>query len=348
MDEYNPRGLFFSGPGDEKMMNLLTKTIPLAALCLFLMGQPSFGDLVDRVVASVNDSVITQSDIQRRIAALARFYSTQENRRSPRSADDLARESLEQLIDERLLIQRYDRAYTKNAAKRYAQRRVDTHIEELKESMGEDQLMARLSDENQSLEEFREALVQEQVHQFLVRQSRESWIDEYLLQPVSQNRVEEYIEENPEVKDQSGGLEIQLILIRVPAEADLAKEQILRARGERILIKARAGENFDTLVEAHSDHEQSKPDRGVMKLASRDSPFPEFGRVFDLEAGKVFPELIHMPAGFAIVKVRNKQSLFNVARRAMALEQVEEGIEKLRAEATILYDEELFSRPFEN
>jgi parvulin-like peptidyl-prolyl isomerase len=145
----------------------------------------------------------------------------------------------------------------------------------------------------------------------------------------------------------SGALEIQLILIRVPAEADLAKEEILRSKADRILIKARAGEDFDTLVEAHSEHEQSKPDAGVLKLASRESPFPEFAPVFDLDAGKVFPELIRVPAGFAIVKVRNKQSLFNVARRAMAIEKVEEGLKELRTEATILYDDKLFSKPFE-
>ncbi|MCA9450666.1 MAG: peptidylprolyl isomerase, partial [Candidatus Omnitrophica bacterium] len=185
-----------------------------------------------------------------------------------------------------------------------------------------------------------------QVQQFLVRQSRESWIDEFLLQPTSQKQVEEYIEKNPDLQDQSGAIEIQLILIRVPAEADLSKEAILRAKAEKILIKARAGENFDTLVEAHSDHEQSKPDGGVLKLSSRTTPFPEFAPVFDTEAGKVYPELIHMPAGFAIVKVRSKQSLFNVARRAMAIEKVEKALDELRQKATILYDEKLFSKPF--
>ncbi|MCA9423624.1 MAG: peptidylprolyl isomerase [Candidatus Omnitrophica bacterium] len=325
-----------------------SRWLVLLAVC-FIGSTPSRcrSEMVDRVVASVNTSVITQSDIQRRIAALARYYSTQGTRAAPRSPSDLARESLEQLIDEQLLIERYNRAYAKNAAERYAERRVDAHIEELKKNLGEDQLMARLSEENQSMEEFREALIREQVHQFLVRQSRESWIDEFLLQPMSQNQVEEYIEEHPDLQSESGGLEIQLILIRVPPEADRSKEAILRAKAEKILIKARAGENFDTLVEAHSEHEQSKPDRGVMKLASRTTPFPEFAPVFDIEAGQVYPELLRVPAGFAIVKVKNKQSLFNAARRAMAVEKVEEGLTKLRSEATIRYDKELFSEPFQ-
>lgn len=319
-------------------------------LLLLILAAPTpsvSAELVDRVVASVNGAVITQSDIQRRIGALARFYAGQGTRRTPPGPDELARESLEQLIDEHLLMQRYSRTYTKNAAERYANRRVDSHIEELKASIGEAELLARLSEENQSMEEFRQTLVQEQTNQFLVRQARESWVDEYLLQPVSQSQVEDYIAKNPDLQDRGGALEIQLILIRVPEESDTAREGILKGKAERILMKARAGEDFDTLVEAHSEHEQSKADRGVLQLASRTAPFPEFGPVFDLDSGKVYPELVRMPAGFAIVKVRNKQSLFNVARRAMANEEVENGLKKLRAEAVIQYDKKLFSEPFQ-
>jgi hypothetical protein len=324
--------------------------VNVLSLAIFLaggmwLGQPVHGtDTVDRVVGSVNNSVITLFQLDQRVQDLSRILA---NPKSPTKGKvpplpALRRRAVDDLIDEELILQRVKGEIRSEAAERFAERSVDEQIADLKKSLGEEEFASRLAKENQSLEEFRAALISDRKRQILVQQARQAWIDEFLLTPVSQTQVDKYIEEHPEAMESGGAPEVQFIFLKIPPDVKPGGEEAIRAKAERILAKARVGEPFDTLVKQYSQHDQSKARNGFLDLVSPTIPYPEFAPLFELDAGQIYPKVLHIEGWFCIARVKSKQSLYNVVRRKIATEEQTKALANLRKEATIIYDKELF------
>ena len=328
-------------------------TVPIVGFLLSValpFSHAEAQEVLDRVVASVNDSVITQRQIDSTIPQLVRLFSMPDGptKGVVPPPDVLRRQALDKLIDEELLLQKWKGAFRKNTAQRMAERAVDEFIRDLRKKMGEQRFQAELAKENQTLKEFRALQISERRRQILIRQSTQAWIDGFLLTPVSDTQIEQYLKDHPEIKEKGGSLETRLILVRVPRNADKNKRIALRRRAERVLNKARVGEPFEELVQTYSEHERSKEQGGRFILDSPVSPFPEFAPVFEVKVGQVYPKLIRIPAGWCIVQVTSKRNLHNLTRRAMANEEFRKALKKVREEATILYDHDLFGSSLES
>ncbi|MBK7494976.1 MAG: peptidylprolyl isomerase [Candidatus Omnitrophica bacterium] len=118
--------------------------------------------------------------------------------------------------------------------------------------------------------------------------------------------------------------------------------EAIRSKAEKILSRARIGESFDELVSQYSQHQQSKDRGGILDLVNRTSPYPEFAPLFDLESGQVYPQVIAIEGWFCIARVKSKQSLYNLVRRKIALEQQAKALADMRKEAVIVLDRDLF------
>lgn len=306
-------------------------------LPMFACPSPLACEDLDRVVASVNEDVITRSQIEQRMIEIGTMLRAANRPSPPESV--LKREARRQLVDEALLLQRSKGAFRESAAERIAQREFDEYIKTLREQIGEKQLQARMAEENQTFAEFQTAYVADRKRRILVRQASASWIDEFLMTPVSKTQVEKYLEEHPELRE---SLVVRLVLIRVPLDAtEPVKEAKLR-KAERILNKARAGEPFEELVETYSEDDRAKERKGIYELESPSVPFPEFAPVFEIREGQVYPELIRIPAGWCVIRVESRESLHNMTRRAIAEEEFQKALEELRNEATTVYDPDYF------
>jgi parvulin-like peptidyl-prolyl isomerase len=319
-----------------------------AFLVLPLLLLPSWGlEVLDRVVASVNESVITQTQLTRKIQDLNRLFSQNEGPTKGRvpPPDVVQREALNRLIDEELLLQRSEGTLRVASAEKVAERTIDEYIEDLIAQIGKDEFEAQLARENQTAAEFRSLLVAERTRQILVQQSTLSWIDEIMLTPVSTGQIDSYIDEHPSIRTEAGALKIRLILIRVPQGATESEQSALRRKADRVLNRARIGEPFEDLVKEFSEHEQTRDSGGLLSLDSPTSPFPEFAPLFDLEQSQIYPEPIKIQAGWCIVRIEDRESLYKQARRAMAQEEVQRGLSELREKATITYDPDLFTLP---
>lgn len=312
-----------------------------ALACLAWLPISAESALLDRVVASVNDTVITQRELDSRTGDVVRFYARPDSPTKGQTPPNsiARRQALDQLIDEALLLQRSEGAFRENAAERIAEREVDFYIEAKKEELGEAGFQGELARDNQTEQEFREALAAERKRVTLVRQARQSWIDEFLLKPTSQAQLDTYLEEHPELKEKIG---VQLILLRIHPDDPESVQMATEKKAARVLNLARAGEPFEELVAQYSEHEESRSNEGTIELLSPTVPFPEFAPVFDLNAGQVYPNLIRIPAGWCVVRVKSKDNLNNVVRRALAEEEYRKALKELREKATIVYDETLF------
>jgi hypothetical protein len=296
------------------------------------------------VVASINTSVITQLQLDQRVDDLNRVLSNPKSKTKGQvpPLPVLRRLALDSLMEDELALQRLKEDLNRDAAERYATRIVDEQIDQLKKNLGEDQFLSKLTEENQSLSEFREALIVDRTHQVLVDNAKRAWIDEYMLTPVSQAQVDKYLEDHPEALEEGGAPEVQFVFLRVPPQVEPSGEEAIRAKAEKILAKARVGESFEELVSRYSQHEQSKSRKGFLDLISPAVPYPEFGPLFEAEAGQVYPQVLKIPGWFCVAKVKSKQSLYNVVRRKIAQEEQAKALADLRKEAIIVYDKELF------
>jgi hypothetical protein len=313
-------------------------------ILISLIPWASATELVDRVIASVNNSVLTQRMLDDEVDNMNRMMAMPNGPTKGRipPLEVVRRRALDSLIDEELMLQRNKDNLRKEAAERYAERTINEQISDLRKRMGDDQFNSRLAEENQSLDEFRASLISDRVRQILIQQARQSWIDEMMLTPVSQAQIDKYIDENPTVVEQGAAPEAQFVFIRIPPGIDKNGVEVLRSKAEKVLAKARTGESFDNLVTEYSQHDHSKAQGGFLDLINRTTPFAEFAPLFDLEAGQVYPQVIQIEGWFCVAKVKNKQSQYNLVRKRMATDEMVKELKKLREEAVIVLDRELF------
>jgi len=306
-----------------------------------LSAQESF----DHVVVSVNDSVITHLQLDRRVRDLTQIYALPDGPTKGRIPTPIAvrRRAVNDLIDDELLLEQAEGLVRMSVAERSAERAVEYQIESLKESIGEEAFLARLAQENHTLEDFKAAMKEERLRFTLIRQVRASLIDQHLTQPIPQSKTDEYLQEHPEISDEGAAPEVQFIFLRTQPDAPPQGDAVIREKAVRLITRARAGESFDDLVEEFSQHEQSRDRGGILQIVSRQIPYPEFGPLFDAEAGQVYPEPIKITGWLVVAKVRNKQSAHNVVRRKIAEEEAEKALQELRDEARIQYHPNLFT-----
>ncbi|MCG3197399.1 MAG: Chaperone SurA [bacterium] len=315
----------------------------LAAISCVLTSS-SAAQTLDRVVASVNGSVITLRELNQKVQDLNRLYARPDSPTKGKVPPEGAvkRRAIEDLIEEELIVNRLKGDLREETAARFAEKTVDEQLDQLRKQVGEAEFRARLAQESQTVEEFRAAMIADRKRQILVQQARQAWIDEYLLTPVSQAQVDKYLEEHKGVLEEGGAPEVQFVFLRIPDESDPAAVEAVQRKAEKVLARARVGEPFEQLVEEFSQHDQSKGRKGFLDLISPTNPFPEFAPLFELDAGQVNPQVIRITGWFCIAKVKSKQSIYNLVRRRIALEEQRKALEELKKSAIIVYDREVF------
>jgi len=102
-------------------------------------------------------------------------------------------------------------------------------------------------------------------------------------------------------------VEAQHILIRVPAGADSAVTDSLRARAERLRQRALSGENFSELARRFSEDPASAARGGSLGYVERGRLVPEVeAAVFSLQPGEI-SETVRSTYGYHIIKVTDRQ-----------------------------------------
>lgn len=82
-----------------------------------------------------------------------------------------------------------------------------------------------------------------------------------------------------------------------------------RARAQKILLRARAGENFARLARLFTEDPSTKNNGGLYQDVSNGAFIPEFENVVRaLKPGQIAPELVETPYGFHIVKLESRKA----------------------------------------
>ncbi len=293
-------------------MRRLAWTITLGAAAALLLVPGTAGAVtIERVVAVVNEEVITLSEVQEEgRAAAARLASAGED---PSLPDPTApeRRVLEQLIERRLLLQEVSREGVRVEATE-----VTAAVEDLKARNGlpdEAALEAALRGERLTLPQFRRRL-QDQlaIGRLLARKVRGSVI-------LTDAELETYYRTHPQEFTQTGQVQLRHLLVAVPKVGDPEAEAAAASRTAEALEALMAGAPFAAVAARYSDA-PTAAQGGELGVLRQGELAPELERVaFALLPGEMSTP-IRTAAGYNILLVEARET------PVLPYPQVREGI----------------------
>ena len=270
----------------------------MAGLCASGAAAPATAGVeLDRVVAVVNDDIISASELDVRLGRVR--VQLRQSGTAPPPPDALRRQVLERLILRRLQLQ----------IARNSGMRVDD------ESLN--RTILRIAEQNElTLREFRDA-VERDGHDFA--RFREEIREDILIAEVRRRRVEnQIIISQGDIDDyismmESRGAEadrhryrIGHILIAVPDGASSEEIDEARERAERVLEELRAGADFASMAVTHSDGQKALEGGDLGWRLASDLPTMLADAVLRLETGDV-SEPVRSASGFHLVKLVDRQ-----------------------------------------
>lgn len=302
-----------------------TVAVALCGLWIWVVGaavdaHSAEGVLVDRIVAQVNDDIITLYELNRkagpyikRVQAMAR--PLEEERRM---IYELREKVLNQMVDEKLTDQEIERYNI-----RVSEEAIDNTIEEMKKQrrITDQQLRDSLQKEGLTMEEYRTQMKNQILRVRLVNREVKSKI------VITDEDIRAYYEKNKAQYVGEGRVHLRQILMVTPPGADAEAKAAIREKMVRVRQQAVDGAAFADLAREHSDSPLAKEggDLGTFPLT-------------DL-APQILNALAGLKAGDVTDIVDTDQGL-----QLFYVEALEEGqgktLEEVSAEIeNILYDE---------
>jgi peptidyl-prolyl cis-trans isomerase SurA len=250
---------------------------------------------VDRIVAVVNDEVITQNDLNERVSLVVRQLQRQGGQLPP--ADALSRQILERMITDLLQVQ---------LAKETGIKVDDPTL---------DRTIDRIAQENSlPIVEFRAALEKDGIK---YPRFREDIRNEILLARLREREVENAIvvtdaevetELAREAREKSGDSEFRLahVLVLVPQQASADQIEQRRRKAVQALTELRRGTNFAQVAAQYSDAPDALQGGNLGWRASGRLPSLFLETLERLQPNDV-SDVLKSPNGFHIVKLLEKR-----------------------------------------
>jgi peptidyl-prolyl cis-trans isomerase SurA len=280
---------------------------PVAALCwgLFSFGLAQGQNTasvtprsLDHIVALVNSDPITNSEFRQRLLKVQSQIKA--SGATPPAADALNAQVLEQLVLERVQLQRAQELGLRVDA--------DT-VDDAKRRLASQNGLSLAAFEHrlQSQGISPEAFAFDLREQLLLQRLRDREADARA--KVSETEIDEYIAEQQRLKPLSNlSLHLAQILLPVPAGGDTNREAAVRAQADAIAAQARAGQDFAQLAKAHSKSNDAEQG-GSLGMRSVDR-LPELfvNAAASAAAGTVVGP-VRSGAGFHVLKVLAREQV---------------------------------------
>ncbi len=256
------------------------------------------GILIDKVVAVVNDDVITLSQLQQEGKPL--IHRMRQGLQGEDRTGELQiteRQVLDALILRRLQVQEAEK---ENIV--VGQDKVTEVIEQIKQQNGiisDVEFAAALKQQDLTLEELKSKVWEQLVvDALLVRNVQTSVI-------VSDEEIAQYYHAHADEFRQPAAVRIRHILIRLPETPPSEQRAQARARAEKVLGELRGGADFAAIAAQHSDGAAAKEggDLGTMRKGELHPALEAVA--FSLTPGTV-SEIIKTDVGFNIIKVEER------------------------------------------
>jgi peptidyl-prolyl cis-trans isomerase SurA len=252
---------------------------------------------VDRVVAVVNDEVITSVELDRELRTATEQLRRQGTALPQRSV--LEKQLLERLITKRALLQ-----YTRQTGLRVSDADLDRAVDRIAEDnkLTPSTLRETLEHDGIPFARFRENVRSE----MLLARLREREVDSRVV--VSDAEIQSFLRGQESQIDKVDEYNLAHILVAVPEQATPEEVKTRRARAETALAQIRQGADFRQVAATFSDAPDAF-DGGAMGWR----PAARLPSIF-LQAAKTLKvgqssDILRSPAGFHVIKLVEKRGL---------------------------------------
>lgn len=274
------------------------RTTLLTVFTLLLFACPVHAVIVDRIVAVVNDTLITQSDLNSAFEPIRKRIAAQTSGEERESALKKAQEGmLNRMIDDILIEQEAARLGIK-VPDEDVTGAIETILAQKNLTMNDFEKI--LDKEGMSLEGYKKEVKTQMVRSKVVRRELRTAI------AVTDEEIGEYyIKHRAEYEGQQA-VRIKQIVLLFPEKLDDDVKQKMKGDMEAILKRLKAGEPFDKLASQFSQGPTAKQG-GDIGFVERGIMPPEMEQIaFALEPGEI-SDVIESPAGFTIITVTDKR-----------------------------------------
>ena len=250
---------------------------------------------IDRIVAVVNNSVITDFELRNRVEQVLRQLAGQKTQAPPRRV--IEKQVLERMITEKSLLQiaedtniRIDGPQLDRAIANIAQRN----------NLDPDAFRKALEDEGTDFSAFREQIRTE----ITVGRLRDREVDSRVV--VTDAEVDNYLASSARDASQQDEYNLGHILILTPEGASPEQLAELRAKAEKAGGELKGGKDFAQVSAAYSDAQNALQGGGLGWRSRAQLPSLFVDAVQALKFGEV-SDVIRSPNGFHILKLLDKR-----------------------------------------
>jgi peptidyl-prolyl cis-trans isomerase SurA len=265
------------------------------ALPATAIAQPRKVVVLDRIVAVVNNEVITRGDLDNQMRFALLQLKQQGTAAPPREI--LERQILERLISTSVQVQ---------LAKDTGLRVDDTELDRAIQRIAQDnkltlqQLQATLEKDGMPFAKFREDIRS----QILLARLREREVDNRIV--VTESEIDNFISTQQTQADRGADYNLSHILVTVPENAGPEQIQARRARAEQALEQLKSGADFRQVAASFSDAPDALQGGAMGWRDSARLPALFLDGVRALQPGSVSP-LLRSANGFHILKLNDRR-----------------------------------------
>lgn len=303
----------------------LYKAIVLIILFIMLMSAAATGEVVDKIIAVVNDEIITQKEFDEAFEPYLKRIeeSYKSNDREKESVIKQTKDAILQRLIDNLLIE--------HEAKKMG---VSVKDEEVMNA-----LKGMLSKQNTSLKDFLKKLEKEGKSLASVKNEMKGQMTRMKLMRweikskimVSDQEIGEYYDQHRDEYEGREAVRIKQILLLIPSDADKTARAKIKEKAVTLQKRAAGGESFDVLAAQYSQG-PAADQGGDVGFIEKGGMIPEIEKVaFGLPLDRVSP-VIESRLGFHIIKVVDKRGAglkpINVVREEIKSKLEDEKLEK--------------------
>lgn len=250
--------------------------------------------MIDRIVARVNDDVITLSELQEEglplFERLRETYSGQELAYQVRQAE---REFLEQLILRRLQLQ-----YANQIGLTASESDVTAALKDVlaRNNLTQEQLVELLTKEGLNLQDYKDRLREQIILARLMNQAVRSRVS------IDARDVEAYYQAHADEFNRPDEVRVRHIFFRLDPTMSQPQRAAVHDRANEVLAEARNGGDFASLAQRYSEDATAHLG-GDLGTIRRGQALPEFEAVIFTLREREVSEVIRTPNGLHIVKI---------------------------------------------
>jgi parvulin-like peptidyl-prolyl isomerase len=303
----------------------------------------------DPVIAKGKGVEVRQSQLDEAFVLLKANRATAGEPLSPLAEPKIRRQILDKMIATQLLIGKATPS-DRDEGKKFA----DKYVEEMKgRAPSEASFKRQLRALGSSYEQYQADVLEQAITKTVIDRELKN------REIVTDQDIKKFYDENPELFEEAEEARVRQILFatrKIPTGEDLGPgvRREKRAAAEKVLQRAKAGEDFAKLAREYSDDPQSKEKGGELKYTkgTRSVP-PEFEAAVSSVAVGGLTDIVETVFGFHIIKVEEKtppkrlsidkvqDKIKEAILQARVQKKLPDYVEELRkkAEVTVNYDE---------